>query len=164
MVAGCLADAIDVISGFSPLTPLLICHFLFQLAACKREVHVRLLFSWLRKEHTHPVSVALFWSTKCSHRFLSVIAVYTTEEPLNLLKDFATFKTVWTQKVSSHCPFLVFRHWHNTNNAHVPVCKLHSASGSDICFTHPFIGQLHGVYTQWLEFYKVLAVMLGDCS
>lgn len=27
------------------------------------------------------------------------------------------------------------------------MCKLHSGSGSDICFTHPLIGQLNSMFT-----------------
>ena len=60
MVADCVADRIDIISCFTHPHPLffsLSCHFLFQMAACKREVHLCLLFSGLRISAHHPVSV-----------------------------------------------------------------------------------------------------------
>lgn len=126
-----VADGIDVISCFSPSPPpLLICHFLFQTAACKREVDVSLLFgaAW-GNQPTHPVSVVWFWSSYCRHRCLSesVNTQQWSPQTSLILTSFCIKHPVLRMKESSRLPSLHFV-LSCINNTHVS-CGFHNASG-----------------------------------
>lgn len=164
----CVADGIDVISWFIPSPPI-ICHFLFQLAtvSSKREVHVGILFNWLRKL-AHPSCVGCL--VLLLLRSLTVRVSKARKQVMFGSVLFFAFNILYLIKWRRQPPSFWFSPSETAKR--VTVHELHNARGrlhsgetkhkNDIFATHPAIRQQNACLFTRKQFTAPLAVILGD--